>query len=278
MKKIFIFAAAALMSISAMATDLWTGSKHVSWEDGGLQIEAAKFSASATPKTLVVTLNNATGGIEFKHIGIWDKLYLHGFIGIEGKESAEMFLSTAALKKLSETGLEIIGDNFTVTKVELLDSEEPSGTLWKGFYWMEEWSTMTLKAYYLAGFDLSKYKAMRIYSEAGRTDYVINVLTKFDDPDCKLGDQTTLTMTNEYAELEITNEVIAKLEVAEELLIQCNKETGAPFNLTRVVLIEKETTGISDAIQNVKSIKTIENGQMVIIRDGVRYNALGAQL
>ena len=55
-------------------------------------------------------------------------------------------------------------------------------------------------------------------------------------------------------------------------------ETGDPFNLTRVVLIEKGTTGISDAIQSVKSIKTIENGQMVIIKNGVRYNALGAQL
>lgn len=46
MKKLFLFVAAVAMSIAASATDLWTGSKHVSWTDGSLQIEAAKFAAA----------------------------------------------------------------------------------------------------------------------------------------------------------------------------------------------------------------------------------------
>ena len=41
MKKIFLFIAVAAMSITASATDLWTGSQHVSWAEGGLQIAAA---------------------------------------------------------------------------------------------------------------------------------------------------------------------------------------------------------------------------------------------
>ena len=46
MKKVFLFVAVVAMSIAASATDLWTGSQHVSWADGGLQIEAAQFAAA----------------------------------------------------------------------------------------------------------------------------------------------------------------------------------------------------------------------------------------
>ena len=40
--------------------------------------------------------------------------------------------------------------------------------------------------------------------------------------------------------------------------------------------------GDEDAVENTtikaNTIKTIENGQVVIIKDGIRYNLLGAQL
>jgi hypothetical protein len=43
-----------------------------------------------------------------------------------------------------------------------------------------------------------------------------------------------------------------------------------------------EITGGSQAIENVesaeKAVKYFENGQLVIIKNGVKYNALGAQL
>lgn len=36
--------------------------------------------------------------------------------------------------------------------------------------------------------------------------------------------------------------------------------------------------GIEDVKESVKAVKTFENGQLVIIKNGVKYNALGAQL
>ena len=43
--------------------------------------------------------------------------------------------------------------------------------------------------------------------------------------------------------------------------------------------IEGEATGVEDIkTETVKAKKFIEDGQLVIVKDGVRYNVLGAQL
>ena len=42
------------------------------------------------------------------------------------------------------------------------------------------------------------------------------------------------------------------------------------------ITISSETTGVEDVVAPTQITKVIENGQMYIIRDGVRYNALGA--
>ena len=110
---------------------------------------------------------------------------------------------------------------------------------------MDEWSTLELAKTSFDGINWSDYKAIRFYSEANRTNYVINVLTKWGD-DGKLGDQSTMTMTNEYAELNIENiDMAAKLAEVDRLMVQCNKEGGDAFNFTAIVLVKKETTGIN---------------------------------
>ena len=38
------------------------------------------------------------------------------------------------------------------------------------------------------------------------------------------------------------------------------------------------TTAIDNAVVETPAIKTIENGQLVILRDGVKYNAMGVRL
>jgi hypothetical protein len=66
------------------------------------------------------------------------------------------------------------------------------------------------------------------------------VLTKWGD-DGKLGDQTTMTMTNEYAELSLDGINMAeKLADVDRIMVQCNKEGGNPFNFTSIALVKKE--------------------------------------
>ena len=109
---------------------------------------------------------------------------------------------------------------------------------------MDEWSTLEIAKTSFDGINWSDYKAIRFYSEANRTDYVINVLTKWGD-DGKLGDQTTMTMTNEYAELSLESiDMATKLADVDRLMVQCNKEGGAPFNFTAIVLVKNEDTGV----------------------------------
>ena len=54
-------------------------------------------------------------------------------------------------------------------------------------------------------------------------------------------------------------------------------ETVGKGNAT-VEKLANPTTAIDNATFSTPSVKTIENGQLVIIRDGVKYNAMGIQL
>ena len=143
--------------------------------------------------------------------------------------------------------MEICGKGFTATKVWFGDGKDnvDENTVWTGYFWMDEWSTLEVAKTSFDGINWSDYKAIRFYSEANRTDYVINVLTKWDE-DGKLGDQTTMTMTNEYAELSLEGiDMAARLDT-DRLMVQCNKEGGNPFNFTAIVLVKKEGTGVHD--------------------------------
>ena len=77
-----------------------------------------------------------------------------------------------------------------------------------------------------------------------------SVLTKWGDGG-KLGDQSTMTMTNEYAELNVENiDMAAALADVDRLMIQCNKEAGEPFNFTAVVLVKDGATGIANVAKS----------------------------
>lgn len=277
MKKIFTLAAVAMMSIAASATDLFTGSQYVTWGQG-LQIAASQFASAQAGNELVVTFTGASDGIEFK---VMNENFDHlagsrSAAWINGDGNITVVLTNVDL--LKTYGLEIIGANFTVTKVELNEgSALAEGTIWKGFFWMDDWSTLELYAEAYKHLDLTKLKAIYFYSEAGRTDYVLNFKRGWD-PDQHIASQGDMEMTNEYAKLVVTDAVRAHLNAASILMIQCNKESGAAFNFTSVVF---EMENSETALENVSSeisTKSIINGQLIIERNGIRYNAMGQKL
>ena len=159
----------------------------------------------------------------------------------------EVFITQGMLASLQAYGMEICGKGFTVTKIWYGDGKDnvDENTVWTGYFWMDEWSTLEVAKTSFDGINWSDYKAIRFYSEANRTDYVINVLTRWDEGG-KLGDQTTMTMTNEYAELSLEGiDMAARLDT-DRLMVQCNKESGNPFNFTAIVLVKKVSTGIDE--------------------------------
>lgn len=283
MKKITLLAALfAAMTINA--TDLWTESKHVSWSDGGIQIQKEAFAEALPGQKIVVTFTGASDGIEFKVMNAnFDHLAgSREAAWINGDGAFEQFLTVAAVDSLKAYGLEIIGANFTCNKVTLEDGKELKDgfTVWTGFFWADEWKTLELYWNGYAGVDWSKATALRIYSEAGRSDFVINVILNAwpDQGGENVANQEAMTAGEGYMELPLTDELRTKLAEASKWMIQFNKETGEPFNVTDIVLVGNFSTAIDNIVIDGKAVKTIENGQLVIIKNGVKYNALGAQL
>ncbi|MBQ1650238.1 MAG: hypothetical protein II055_03790 [Prevotella sp.] len=262
MKKLFLLMCLMATTVIASATDVWTGEQVVSW-DNTLKIEATQFADMKVGDKIV---------IEFKDAGTPDKskIELHSnFVmlpgtrceqTIIGQGEIEVFSTPTMLASLKEYGLELCGDQYTATKIWYGDGKESIDdlTVWSGFFWMDEWCTLEITKNCFVGVDWSKIKAIRFYSEANRTDYVINILTKWGEGG-KLGDHTTMTMTNEYAELSLDDiDMETALADVDRLMIQCNKEGGAPFNFTQVELVSDGT-----AVQNVAAKQNIAAGQKI---------------
>lgn len=281
MRKISLIALFAALVMSVNATDIWTGSKHVSWSEGGLQIAADQFAAAQPGNLIKVHFTGATDGIEFK---VMNEHFDHlagsrEAAWIDGDGAFEQFLTPTAVDSLKAYGLEIIGANFTCTKVELLESKtlKDGFTVWTGFFWADNWTTLELYYNGYAGVDFSNATALRIYSEANRSDFVINIKENWD-PEGQIADQTAMTPGDGYMELPLTDELRNRLANAGHWMIQFNKEDGAPFNVTDIVLVGNFPTAISNTAVESEAVKCFENGQLVIIKNGVKYNALGAQL
>ncbi len=282
MKKISLVALFAALVMSVNATDLWTGSKHVSWSDGGLQIQADQFAGAQAGQKIVVTFSDASDGMEFKVMNTnFDHLAgSREALWISGNGSVEQFLTVAAVDSLKLHGLEIIGANFIVTKVELLDGRDLKEglTVWTGFFWADEWKTLELYRDAYAGVDFSKVSAIRFYSEAASGAYVLNFMKGWGEGE-KFADQTAMTDGEGYKELALTDDLRTALSEASHWMIQFNKEAIDAFNVTDIVLVLKDdTTAVENVEAEAKAVKMIENGQVIIIKNGIRYNALGAQL
>ena len=284
MKKVFLFVVVVAMSIAASATDLWTGSKHVSWSEGGLQIAANQFAAAQPGNLLKVHFTGASDGIEFKVMNAnFDHLAgSREAAWINGDGAFEQFLTQTAVDSLKAYGLEIIGANFTATRVELLESKtlKDGFTVWTGFFWADEWSTLELYRNGYAGVDFAKAAALRIYSEANRSDFVINIKENWD-AEGLIADQSAMTAGDGYMELPLTDDLRNRLANAGHWMIQFNKEAGAPFNVTDIVLVLKSdgpTTAVEYTAATIQCQKVIENGQVLIIRDGKTFNLFGAEV
>ena len=284
MKKVFLFVVVVAMSIAASATDLWTGSKHVSWSEGGLQIAANQFAAAQPGNLLKVHFTGASDGIEFKVMNAnFDHLAgSREAAWINGDGAFEQFLTQTAVDSLKAYGLEIIGANFTCTRVELLESKtlKDGFTVWTGFFWADEWSTLELYRNGYAGVDFAKAAALRIYSEANRSDFVINIKENWD-AEGLIADQSAMTAGDGYMELPLTDDLRSRLANAGHWMIQFNKEAGAPFNVTDIVLVLKSdgpTTAEEYTATTIQCQKVIENGQVLIIRDGKTFNLFGAEV
>lgn len=244
-----------VLSCSVMGEDvetqLWAGGKDlVKDPEQCLFLEHNLFASAKPGDCIRIKEGNLQGtGRHAIYLGGYD---IHPLPGMDDRVfnsfPIDIYLTEDMLNAISAKDVRFYGEGATITRVCLVsrDAVMKSGhVLWTGFFWMDEWTTLNLYTNPFSGINFGDYKAIRFYSEARRTDYIINVMTQFDCVDCKLGDQSSMTMTNEYAELVLTDAIRTKLSTVcsqsdGKLYIQCNKESGAAFNFTDVVLIPND--------------------------------------
>jgi hypothetical protein len=53
---------------------------------------------------------------------------------------------------------------------------------------------------------------------------------------------------------------------------------GNPFAFANIYFYGKEEQGVENVNDVVKAVKMIENGQVIIIKNGVKYNVMGARV
>ena len=236
---LMLFALAFLFN--AKATEIWTGSHAVTW-DSALNLNAATFAGAQPGNALKVFYTNASDGIEFKANGV----HIAGsrenaWINDEG--AYELYLTPGAIDAIKAHGLEIVGANFTVTKVELNEVEGREGmtTMWRGLYWADGWDNPMLFYPAIASVvDWSDYSAIRVYHEAGRSDFEVNFKKSWEQGG-HIGGISDMTAGDGYVELPLTDERRALLaSIDNELIVQFYKGNDkAAFNVTEIALVEK---------------------------------------
>ncbi|MBQ0056878.1 MAG: hypothetical protein KBT20_04390 [Bacteroidales bacterium] len=280
MKKILLFAMGLMASASVFATDLWTGSHSVWWENT-LSVEADKFSEMKVGDKIVFEFTvQFDDVVELKSNGQklpgtrYHQLYTD-------QTSFEVFSTPAMLAQLKATGLEVCGCGYTLNKIWFGDGKDnvTENTIWTGFFWMDSWSTLEIWKECLPE-SLDGYSAIRFCSEAGRTDYFIKVLVGWD-ADQTIADRDAMTMTNDYAEIDLTAlsaQKKALFYASDRVMIQCNKESGDPFNFTSIELV-KNTTALESVNADATAVKCYDilgrevsdNTKGLVIKNGKKY-------
>lgn len=281
MRRILSFIVAFACGIAVNATDVWEGSHAVEWSNT-LYISADKFDGLQMGQKIVFDFSNATGEVvELKSDGVLlpGTRYVHKLYA--DQSNFEVFATKGMIDQLKKSGLEVCGTGFTLNKVWYGDGKNDvtEETLWTGFFWMDEWTTLEIGKASFANIDWNTYSAIRFYSEANRTDYIINVKASWDDAG-HIASREQMTMTNEYAELSLDGiDMEAKLASVDRLMIQCNKEGGSPFNFTAVVLVPKTPSAIN-AVElkentagcyDLQGRKVAANSKGIVISNGKKH-------
>ena len=186
-----------------------------------------------------------------------------------------------------------------------LDGEDPTeaSTLYEGSFKLTE--TTTVKAYAVKGEDKSgivetTYTKVNVLSvvealEAtpAKGQYVLGFITAIEEVSTEYGNATFLMGDEEDAVLTIKAFRVRYLDntaftsanqisVGDKVMIYGEIKSYQGENQlgqgSYIIKHEKAATAVENVEDGAKAVKMMENGQMVIIKNGVKYNALGVKM
>lgn len=279
MKQILFVIAAMISSlVPAMAQEtvksLYSGeAKEVTWETP-LYIPAEMFTTDVNVGNYIyITFSQTTDVIEIKANGTWLPGSRFTSLG-DHSTDFKAYITADMLDALKEYGLEICGAKFTVTGVSICNDnfQMPEGAIWGGYFWVDNWNTLEIFKTAFDKYDGQRYMDIYLSEDTGDYDgYFIKVLTKWE-PETVWANNDQIMHTPRMATVDLNGiNVAASLADVNALMIQGNKESGNPFNITAIVLRNEDgATGISGvSAANTGAIVNVFNLQGVEVRSNV---------
>lgn len=240
--------------------------KSVTWENT-LIIPAEQFNENVKVGDYIyITFSQTSDVIEIKANGTWLPGSRYTNLG-EDTPDFKAYITKDMLDALKEYGLEICGASFTVTGVSICNDGfvMPEGAIWGGYFWVDNWNTLEIFKTAFSSYEGERYMDIYLSEDNGDyTGYFMKVLTKWE-PETVWANNDQITHTPKIATVDLQNiDVPASLADVNAVMIQGNKETGNPFNITAVVLrngasgvvttIESDNCNITD-IYNLQGVK-----------------------
>lgn len=237
--------------------EIWSGNKEIAYTIGEeVYISKDQFSSAVAGNKLVLE-GEVTGDGDHKfYLGDYDRNKLPGadYRDVGSLPADNIFLTEDMLHQIVTEGkdLRIFGEGIRITSVKLCTGKagglKSGRTIWTGFFWADSWSTLKLGREALTVLNLNEYAAIRVYYEANRTDFTMHLFKDAAEDTKKIatsiGENATIRLYNEYADIPLTSSLIAKIGTAtSELHFQFDKGSGVAFNMTDIVLIPKRLEG-----------------------------------
>lgn len=278
MKQFTISAVAALLAtLPAMADvetvkELYTGEdRNVTWENT-LSFGAEDFADVNVGNFIYIEFAATTDVIELKTGG--EKLPGSRFTWLgEGVENYSSYITEAGLTALKANGLELCGANFTVKSVSVRNDgfQMPTGAVWGGYFWVDEWKTLEIWKDAFAGYNGEKYLVVYLSKDNGEnTDYTINVLINWE-PDGVIAnnDKGNITKMADKAIIDLSDvDFPAMLEATDRVMVQGDPNGGNSFNFTAVTLVNDNPAVVSH-VEVVNDRVDVFNLQGVKVRSSV---------
>lgn len=275
MKKIIIAVVAAVIGITPITAQetvksLFEGERNVTW-DNTLSFNAEDFSDVNAGNYINITFSATSDVIELKADG--QKLPGTRYVWL-GDNTPELntYITYDMLELLRSHGLELCGANFTVSSVSIKNDgfNTYPQMIWGGYFWVDNWNTLELFKEAFNNYNGERYLDIYFSADAaGNTGYFIQVMTAFDNPDALWAGNEDIEHTEYRATVDLKDiDVKAKLENVDRILIQCNPEGGAPFNIVSVDLREENgpTLGVDMVETSYADNVIVYNLQGVKIR------------
>lgn len=141
--------------------------------------------------------------------------------------------------------------------------------IWKGTPILIKTSTDIVNPLF-EGVSIERETADRTSSDA------VTFRGTFIQTDFHNGDQVLLLVANNKIAYPLSDRTLKGFRAYFEIN---NPQAGAPIRSARIIAGEQVATNIELVATKVNGLeKMIENGQLIIVRDGVRYNVIGTQV